>query len=664
MTMIGSISAKITADDTEFLAAMGRVKTSLSSQATQLRSSANNYAKWGAAAAAAAAVAGAALVKSTANNIRELKTFSQIANTSTQDFQKMAYGAKTMGIEQDKLADILKDVNDRVGDFGATGGGAMADFFTNIAPKVGVTYENFKKLSGKDALQLYVSSLEKANLSQADMTFYMEAMASDSTQLLPLLKNNGEALGVMGAEADKLGLALSDVDIAKVEQANKQLDKSSSIISGAMQDATVSLAPIITGISESLQSAAMEAGGFGATFDKVIDGAASAVGVFADGVRGIEIIIQGLNVAFWGLASVTSGAMKAAAEGIDSFITGTKENLNSLIETANKLPGVSIDLFETTGSNISSFFKEKDGEVRASLDSAISKLDELAMKELPSEGIKKWLAAVRESANEAAIAVAAASSGQQTGDGGGEQTDSSGLTEKQKADLQAKVEAIRQSNLTEVEALKEKFTLESEVLAAAYEQKLINEEAFQQQMVGISQKYADEKTAIEQKAKDKQKAIDDIANKQKINSAKTIFGGLSSLMNTESRKLFEIGKTAALANSLINAYEAVTSAYKGGLKVSGGNPVVGAAFAAAAGAAQFATIQSIQSQSFSKGGAGSSQSYSNGLPVTNTQEGGGQPSSRQVNISLTGSSFGAGSIRDLIGEINEATGDGVQLNVG
>lgn len=662
MTMIGSISAKITADDTEFLSAMSRVKSSLRTQAGQLRASANSYAKWGAAAAAAAAVAGAAIVKSSADGIRELKTFSQVANTSTQDFQKMAYGAKTVGIQQDKLADILKDVNDRLGDFKATGGGAMADFFTNIAPKVGVTYENFRKLSGKDALQLYVSSLEKANLSQADMTFYMEAIASDSTQLLPLLKNNGKAMGEMATEADQLGLALSDVDIAKVEQANKQLDKSSSIISGAMQDATVSLAPLITGISESLQEAAKEAGGFGSVFDKVINGSVAVIGVFSDGIHGIRVIVQGLQVAFWGLAKVVSSAMESAAVGIDSFISGTKDNINSLIETANKLPGVSIDLFNDTGSNISAFFKEKNSEVQGYLDASINKMHEMAMQELPSAALEKWLASVREISNEAAIAVAGAMTGQQ--DAGGEDTQSSGgLNEKQKTELQAKLEAIRTANLTEIELLKEKFAMEAEVLAMAYENKLINEEAFKQQMNGITQKYSDEETAILKNAKDKQDAIDEMANKAKLSSAKTIFGGLSSLMNTESRKLFEIGKTAALANALINAYESITSAYAAGSKIGG--PPVGVAFAAAAGAAQFATIQQIQSQSFSKGGAGSSQSYSNGLPVTNTQEaGGGQPSSRQVNISLTGSSFGAGSIRDLIGEINEATGDGVSLNVG
>ena len=657
MTMIGSISAKITADDTEFLAAMGRVKTSLSSQATQLRSSANNYAKWGAAAAAAAAVAGSALVKNTADGIRELKTFSQVANTSTQDFQKMAYGAKTMGIEQDKLADILKDVNDRVGDFGATGGGAMADFFTNIAPKVGVTYENFKKLSGKDALQLYVSSLEKANLSQADMTFYMEAMASDSTQLLPLLRDNGKAFAAMAKEADDLGLVLSDIDVAKATVAAEQMGKLEFIMGSAAQQATVELAPVIIGLATHLTEAAKEAGGFGTVFFNAIDSAVSVIGVFADGIRGINVIIEGLNVAFWGLAHVVNLAMKSAFEGIDSFINGVKESINGVIQGANLL-GAEMDLLQTGSSSITQYLQGEAAASKKAFDDAANSLHELAMQEMPSEAMAKWVDEARASANEVAESIAAAMAGKKKGK---DDKVSNGMSDEEKEKLQAKLEAIRQSNLSEVEALKEKFAMEAEVLAQARLNNIGSEEEFQQQMVAISQKYADEKTAIEQKAKDKQKAIDDIANKQKINSAKTIFGGLSSLMNTESRKLFEIGKTAALANALINAYESITSAYAAGSKIGG--PPVGVAFAAAAGAAQFATIQSIQSQSFSKGSAGSSQSYSNGLPVTNTQEaGGGQPSSRQVNISLTGSSFGAGSIRDLIGEINEATGDGVQLN--
>lgn len=148
----------------------------------------------------------------------EIERLSSVANASTDEFQKAAYAAKAVGIESEKLADIYKDVNDKIGDFVATGGGAMKDFFENIAPKVGVTAEQFKKLSGPDALQLYVSSLEKAGLNQQEMTFYMEALASDATALLPLMRDNGKAMGKFAEEAEKTGLILSSEEIAAAKE--------------------------------------------------------------------------------------------------------------------------------------------------------------------------------------------------------------------------------------------------------------------------------------------------------------------------------------------------------------------------------------------------------------------------------------------------------------
>ena len=67
-----------------------------------LADSAKSVAKWGAAAASAAAVASVAITKSTATSAREIKNLSRLIGSSTADFQKMAAGAKTVGIEQDK----------------------------------------------------------------------------------------------------------------------------------------------------------------------------------------------------------------------------------------------------------------------------------------------------------------------------------------------------------------------------------------------------------------------------------------------------------------------------------------------------------------------------------------------------------------------------------
>lgn len=173
--------------------------------------------------ATAAATAAFGFASSTARQSEEIERSAKLASTGVEEFQKLAYASESFGIQQDKLADILKDVNDKMGDYAQTGGGAMADFFEFIAPKVGVTAQQFKNLSGADALQLYVSSLEKANLSQADMTFYMEAIASDSTLLLPLLEKNGEAYKTLAKEAEEYGLILSEDNIEANKEFSKQL---------------------------------------------------------------------------------------------------------------------------------------------------------------------------------------------------------------------------------------------------------------------------------------------------------------------------------------------------------------------------------------------------------------------------------------------------------
>jgi hypothetical protein len=195
-----------------------------------------------AAAAATAALGGLALsLKSTLSAVDDIARQAQVSNTTFESFQRLAYAARTVGIESDKLADIFKDVNDRVGDFAATGGGPMADFFEKIAPRVGVTAEAFKNLSGPQALQLYYDSLKKAGVNQQEMTFYLEAMASDVTALIPLLEKGGEAFRKLGENASviseedgnrlrafnqsmrDMGQAISDVALAAIASLSSAL---------------------------------------------------------------------------------------------------------------------------------------------------------------------------------------------------------------------------------------------------------------------------------------------------------------------------------------------------------------------------------------------------------------------------------------------------------
>lgn len=199
--VIGALRVNLGIDTAEFTSGLKGVQASMNRIGKQMQN-------WGATLTAGitapltlAGGAVAAAAAGMAKDIDELRKSAQISNVGFEEFQKLAYAAKSVGIEGDKLSDIFKDVNDKVGDFMSTGGGEMADFFKNIAPKVGITADAFKDLSGPEALQLYYDSLKKAGVSQAQMTFYMEAIADEATALIPLLDQGGEGFRKLGEGA-------------------------------------------------------------------------------------------------------------------------------------------------------------------------------------------------------------------------------------------------------------------------------------------------------------------------------------------------------------------------------------------------------------------------------------------------------------------------------
>lgn len=279
---LGTLTLDLVARTGSFVSGMDKAERSSEKWRKEVEKNAKAVGTAFGAGSAAAIASLTAITVSTVNAAAEISKLSTIAGSSSTEFQKFAAGAQLVGIEQDKLADILKDVTEKAGEFAATGGGGMKDFFEQIAPQVGVTADQFAALSGPQALGLYVDTLEKAGVSQQQMTFYMESLASDATALIPLLKDNGAAMKGFADEAERAGAILSEQTIAEANKLRAAMFLMDQATTGLKNQIGSALIPVLGDFADGLSGVTVD-GSLAATVSEDLAGSLRAVGKAAVG---------------------------------------------------------------------------------------------------------------------------------------------------------------------------------------------------------------------------------------------------------------------------------------------------------------------------------------------------------------------------------------------
>lgn len=298
------------ANTAQYRSEMRDTQQSTTTMMGAIKADAANMAKVGAAAfvgmAAAGTAAIGAMIKEQIELGAEITRLSRIANTGVEDMQKLAYAAKAVGVEQDTLGDIYKDTQDKIGDFLSTGGGAMADYFENVAPLIGQTAEEFRQLSGPDALQKYYNGLQQANLSQSEMVFYLEGIASDASALIPLLHNNGAGFDVWATAAKNAGAVMDEETI----RATRELSASNELMmlsyDGAKKQFTRAIMPVLADLAGHLVGSGNAADIARAAGEKL--------------VKALKVVAQAGNVVitvFKTVGTVVGGAAATVATLLD-----------------------------------------------------------------------------------------------------------------------------------------------------------------------------------------------------------------------------------------------------------------------------------------------------------------------------------------------------------
>lgn len=208
------------------------------------------------AAGIGSALAVDGLVSFTRNAIStasEVQKMSDMLGESVEDFQYFSKGAETAGLSLEQFGMMGKDALDRLGE-ARRGEGEMMDFFEKVAPKIGVTIDMFKDLSGPEVIQAYYDGLEKANLSHAETITYMEQIINDGSLLIPLLKDGGTGFKKWGEEAKNAGAIMSKDMVDNLGKAEENLYTLELQFQGFQAILINSVTPAVTAIAQNFDN--------------------------------------------------------------------------------------------------------------------------------------------------------------------------------------------------------------------------------------------------------------------------------------------------------------------------------------------------------------------------------------------------------------------------
>lgn len=183
----------------------------------------------------------------------EVQKMSDMLGESVEDFQYFAKGAETAGLSLEQFGMMGKDALDRLGE-ARRGEGEMMDFFEKVAPKIGVTIDMFKDLSGPEVIQAYYDGLEKANLSHAETITYMEQIVNDGSLLIPLLKDGGAGFKKWGEEAKNAGAIMSKDMVDNLGKAKENLYTLELQFQGFQAMLINSVTPAVTAIAQNFDN--------------------------------------------------------------------------------------------------------------------------------------------------------------------------------------------------------------------------------------------------------------------------------------------------------------------------------------------------------------------------------------------------------------------------
>ena len=540
------------------------------------------------------------IIKASLKTIDTMAKMSDRLNITTEDLAAYHHLTQLNGESTDSFDKALEKMTRGVGE-AARGLGT-----SKIAlEQLGISVEDIIDLDAGKQFEIIAEAISKQSNQATKASLSADIFGRAGVKLLNTINQGAEGIASAREEVERYGLSLSRVDAAKVEDANDQLLRVGQVAKGLGQKLTVQLAPFISVISEKFIGAATEGDRMGKVVTGAINFIVKTVGVFADGLRGIDIIWTalktGANLFGAGVIivfkSVIMGAVNAGNAIIKFVLAPLRGSIKLAAKFSDSAKAALAELDRLTTIKTPEFL----GTMETALDGLLANVSEnraelqaLLLADLPSAVIEGKWQEIQAEAERRAIEVAdkireqlagASESGEALGESDIERD---ARQRKEQAELDriaASLARLDAANFTELDKINARQRAETDIVDAALAARLISEEEHAERLLSIDDESADARLKLTQAAEGARRAL--------ITNA---LGQIASFQSTGSKKIFKVQKAAALAQAAVALPAAVIDSFKN----AGGYPwgLIPAAAMLATGVAQ---IQNIKKQKFGGG---------------------------------------------------------------
>jgi hypothetical protein len=247
---------RITADTSQAQAELKRLEKALEN----LDTASAGIAKGLAAITAAAAGMGYAILK-TLEASGQLIDASKAIGISAQSLQTFQHAAAQAGVGADQLNTTLIKLSGNLGSAIAKGSGPAIDALNRL----GIPLQQIATSRPDEQFRLIATQLNAMTNPAERNALAIELFGKQGPRMLEVARG----LEAAKKELEDMGLALSDLDVARLDEAGDAVDSLKSIFASGLKKAVADIAPYIVVIVNDIKEAIKEAGGFEAVWQKI-----------------------------------------------------------------------------------------------------------------------------------------------------------------------------------------------------------------------------------------------------------------------------------------------------------------------------------------------------------------------------------------------------------